>query len=91
MTDRLIRYLVAVLLPPGERCTYEEFLQRLYQHYGIAVEGEYLTDAAIHRLHNSSIQPENGSSLKEMLRAGGFLTDLSDAYSIVHNPFGDEE
>ena len=46
MTDRLMRYLVAVLLP-GERCTYEEFLHRLYQHYGIAVEGEYLTDAAI--------------------------------------------
>ena len=93
MTDRLMRYLVAVLLPPGERCTYEEFLHRLYQHYGIAVEGEYLTDAAIWTglPANSSIQPENGSSLKEMLRAGGFLTDLSDAYSIVHNPFGDEE
>ncbi len=93
MTDRLMRYLVAVLLPPGERCTYEDFLHRLYQHYGIAVEGEYLIDAATWTglPANSSIQPENGSSLKEMLRAGGFLTDLSDAYSIVHNPFGDEE
>lgn len=93
MTDRLLRYLVAVLLPPGERCTYEDFLHRLYQHYGIAVEGEYLNDAATWTglPTNSSIQPENGSSLKGMLRAGSFLTDLSDAYSIVRNPFGDEE
>lgn len=93
VTDRLLRYLVAVLLPPGERCTYEDFLHRLYQHYGIAVEGEYLKDAATWTglPANSSIQPENGSSLKDMLRAGSFLTDLSDAYSIVHNPFGDKE
>jgi len=93
MTDRVLRYLVAVLLPPGERCSYEEFLRRLYLHYGIAMEGEYLNDAAvwIGIPANSSIQPENGSPLRDMLRAGGFLTDLSDAYSIVHNPFGNKE
>jgi len=93
MTDRVLRYLVAVLLPPGERCSYEEFLRRLYLHYGIAMEGEYLNDVAVWAgiPANSSIQPENGSPLRDMLRAGGFLTDLSDAYSIVHNPFGDKE
>lgn len=93
MTDRLLRYLVAVLLLPGQRCSYAEFLHRLYQHYGIAIEGQYLDDAAIWTglPVNSSIQPENGSSLKDMLRAGSFLTDLSDAHSIVRNPFGDDE
>ena len=45
MTDSLLRYLVTVLLRPGERCTYEDFLEKLYLHYGIAVEGEALTDS----------------------------------------------
>ncbi|AEG14184.1 hypothetical protein Desku_0568 [Desulfofundulus kuznetsovii DSM 6115] len=90
MTDNILRYMVLVLLKPGERCTYEEFLQRLYRHYGIAIEGEELTEAVIWSglPANSSIQPLKGSWLARMLRAGGFLTELSDACSIVHNTFG---
>lgn len=89
MTDSLLRYLVTVLLRPGERCTYDDFLRKLYLHYGIAVEGEALTDSLSWSdlPANSSVQPAKGSWLTEMLRAGGFLTELSDACSIVCNPF----
>ncbi|MFY9272943.1 MAG: hypothetical protein WAO37_08045, partial [Thermacetogeniaceae bacterium] len=88
MTDRLLRYLVLVLLKPGEKCTDDEFRQRLYRHYGIAVEGKELEDAVLWTglPANSSIQPQE-SWLTEMLRAGGFLTELSDACSIVKNDF----
>ena len=89
MTDSLLRYLVTVLLRPGERCTYDDFLGKLYLHYGIAVEGEALTDSLSWSdlPANSSVQPAYGAWLAERLRAGGFLTELSDACSIVCNPF----
>lgn len=42
MTDTVLRYMVLVLLHPGERCTYDEFLNKLYLHFGIAIEGREL-------------------------------------------------
>lgn len=89
MTDSLLRFLVAVILPPGERCTFDEFLQRLYLHYGISVEGDTLIDSLSWSglPANSSVQPRKGSWFAEMLRAGGFLTELSDACAIVRNTF----
>lgn len=89
MTDNLLRFLITVVLPPGERCTYEEFLKRLHFHYGVAVEGETLTDSLSwsELPANSSVQPVKGSWFSEMLRAGGFLTELSDACSVVCNTF----
>lgn len=90
MTDAVLRYLVVALLRPGERCTYEEFLQRLFAHYGIAIEGRQLNEAvAWSGLPPSrSLQPTNGQWLAAMLQAGGFLVDLSDACSIVRNNYG---
>lgn len=89
MTDSILQYMVLVLLRPGERCTYDDFLKRLYLHFGIAVEGEELKDAVIwsELPANRSMQPHNGSWLEEMLQAGGFLNELSDACSIVCNNF----
>lgn len=90
MTDGVLRYLVLALLRPHERCTYEDFLRRLYLHYGIAVEGDALASAAEWSglPVNSSIQPRGESWLAASLRAGGFLTELSDACSIVRNTYG---
>jgi len=89
MTERMLRYMVMTLLRPGERQTYDEFLARLYCHFGIAIEGSQLDDAMVWSglPANASVQHRQGSWLSSMLRAGGFLTELSDACSIVHNPF----
>lgn len=94
MTERVLRYLVVVLLRSGERVTYPEFLRRMYAHYGIAVEGQYLNDALRWSdlpVNNGLNSLQKGSWLADMLRAGGFLTDLSDAWSIVRNTFNTEE
>ncbi|MGI6487656.1 MAG: hypothetical protein ACOX2B_04940 [Syntrophothermaceae bacterium] len=90
MTDKLLRYLVVVLLQPGERITYQDFLQRMYLHYGIAIEREQLEDAIAWSdlPANTALQFSKDPWLANMLRAGGFLTDLSDAWSIVDNTFG---
>lgn len=90
LTDTLLRYLVLSLLAPGEACEYHEFKRKIYLHHGIAVEGEELLDAVAWSglPANSSVQSDRGSWLTQMLRAGGFLMELSDGYSIVQNPFG---
>ncbi len=90
MTDKLMRYLVTTLLGPGERVTYQDFLQRMYLHYGIAVEGSQLAKAMRWSglPDNNAMQENKYFWLAEMLCAGGFLTELSDAWSVVRNPFG---
>lgn len=89
MTDNLLRYMVLTLIPPGKSCTYKDFLIRLNNHYGIAIEGEILKDAVKWSglPPNNSILSSRSDWLTQMLRAGGFLTELSDDISIVHNDF----
>jgi len=89
MTDMLLRYLVLALLAPGERCTYESFLARMHAHYGIAVEGAPLELAAAWTGMGAakSAPASDGAWLPEMLRASGFLTDLSDACAVVRNTY----
>lgn len=94
MTDKVLRYFVLTLLKPGERQTDDEFRKRLYKHYGIAVEGEQFEDAL--RWSDLSVSDTVKSAgkpswLSEMLRAGGFLTELSDSHSIVFNPFDNNQ
>ena len=63
---------------PGERRTYDEFLERLYYHYGIAIERSQLEDATIWSglPANDYVQSgENESWLSQMLRAAD-LTEL---------------
>ena len=89
LTDKLLRYLVLSVLEPGMSCTYEEFKNRIYAHHGIAIEGQELQNAIVWTglPLNSSVQPDGDSCLTQMLRAGGFLIELSDGCSIVRNPF----
>ena len=88
LTDKLLRYLVLTLLDPGTSCTYTEFKRRIYSHHGIAIEDQELENAIVWSglPPNSSLIPAGGSVLTEMLRAGGFLIELSDGCSIVRNP-----
>ncbi len=90
MTEQVLRYMVMTLARPGERLTYDEFLERLYCFYGIAVEPPQLMDAMAWSglPANQSVQSDRKSWLCQMLRAAGFLTELSDARAIVFNPFG---
>jgi hypothetical protein len=87
--ERILRYLVLTMIPPGSRRTYEDFKRALYTHYGIAIEGEQLADALswcdFPRIDTGGTM---GSSwLMAMLQASGFLVHLSDACSLVQNPF----
>jgi hypothetical protein len=93
LNDKILRYLVLALVRPGQKCTLDSFKSALYQHYGMAFAGEQLKQASrwsdLTPLEDA-ISP-SASWFEEMLRTAGFLIHLSDACSLVHNPFDGDD
>ena len=91
-SDQIIRYLVLALIRPGERCTLDTFKHLLFAHYGLAIDGKYIQKARAWcddpLLSESAMG--NDDWLVQRLRASGFLIHLSDACSLVQNPFGEK-
>ncbi|MTW19881.1 hypothetical protein [Allochromatium palmeri] len=85
----LMRFLVAALVQPGEHIRLTDFYHRVFAHYGIALGGEPLAVALAWcgngQDKNYAIDMNTGW-VEETLQQGGFLIELSDAVSIVHNP-----
>lgn len=89
LNDKILRYLVLAHLQPGQKCTLDSFKAALYAHYGIAFSGDQLKQSCrwsgLSPLEDA-ISP-SATWFEEMLRTAGFLIHLSDACSLVHNPF----
>ena len=85
----LLRFLVAALVRPGERVRLTHFYQRVFAHYGIALGGQQLTTALAWSGSETGSESYAVSSstawVEEALQQGGFLVELSDAVSMVHN------
>lgn len=90
----LLRFLVAALVKPGEYLRLTEFYKRVFALYGIALGGEPLATAVAWSSGGASDKSYgldvSTAWVEEALQQGGFLIELSDAVSIVHNP-GPEE
>lgn len=88
-----LRFLVAALIRPGEYLRLNEFYQRVFAHYGIALGGEPLATALAWSgggAEKSYGLDVSTAWVEEALQQGGFLIELSDAVSIVHNPGAEE-
>ncbi|EJC1445943.1 hypothetical protein WOC12_00940 [Vibrio parahaemolyticus] len=86
----LLRVLVAAVIKPGERVRLTEFYRRVFAHFGIAIASQQLS-VAINRSETSQKNNDYAMTteslwIEEALKQGGFLVELSDAVSIVHNP-----
>lgn len=94
LSPALLRVLVAAVIKPGERVRLTEFYRRVFAHYGIAIANQQLSVA----INWSSTSKDNKDYamateslwIEEALKQGGFLVELSDAVSIVHNPSNKE-
>lgn len=93
LSEDVIRFLVLALIPPKKKMTLNMFLENLYKHFGIiigpeeyreSINGSSKLEAS---LSNSFI--ENVNAFQAFLKATGFLRELSDATSIVVNPYND--
>jgi len=94
VSEDLLKFFVLALIEPGEKMLLSDFLSKLYEHFGIIIgssefsayqEENQINSSAI---GDSSLLRANEEAFKDMLKACGFLRDLSDATAIVENPFG---
>ena len=90
LNDRLIRFLVMSVIRPGERIRYNTFKDLIYFHYGIAIDREKICEACewCGNQKLSILGKETEEWFVDMLESSGVLIHLSDAHSIVMNPFG---
>ena len=89
LNQTLLRFFVAALITPGERIYLDTFYERLFAHYGIALNGEQLT-TALQWIGDKNQEYYTAQShatwVEETLKQGGFLIELSDSVSMVTNP-----
>lgn len=91
LSEDVIRFLVLSLIAPQEKMTLNMFLSKLYDHYNIVIgPSEYKKmvggDNDINEALANSFA-ENVVAFQAFLKATGFLRELSDATSIVVNPY----
>ncbi len=89
LPSHIVRLLVAALIPPGKRIRLDAFYQRIFGHYGIAINRE-TAEAALSPYGIQQAADAFGLDstwFEEELRRGGYLIPLSDAVSLVSNPY----
>ena len=76
------------LIESGTRIKLNDFLSRIYTHFGIAIEGQQIQEAIAWQLerNDDSVLNIDVSWIEEGLKQSGLLIELSDAISIVNNP-----
>lgn len=95
MSEEVVKFLVLSLIPPREMLTLDAFVEKLYEHFGMVIgPKEYRRE-----MENGYLQPvselsflgDNLRAFAAKLKGCGFLRDLSDATSIVENPYDAED
>lgn len=94
LSEDIIKFLVLSIIPPKKMITLDEFIELLYQHFGMVI-GSQQYKCEMERNHvktvgDFSFLDENKKAFSQKLKDCGFLRDLSDATSIVENPYEQE-
>ena len=90
LSEDVIRFLVFSLVIPGEKMTLKMFLEKLYRNYRIVIGPEEYRRSFENTNTDSFLAnsfSENVVAFQRFLRSTGFLKELSDATSIVVNPY----
>lgn len=91
LQENILKFLVVSIIKPGEKLTLTTFIEKLYEHFGIIIgRNEYkkaMEKLIVEPINDFSCFDENEKALSEMLKRCNFLRDLSDATSIVENPY----
>ncbi len=80
LNEHLVKTLVTMLIPPGQRMLLTEFTNRIKNQFGMV----FWPDDAM----QSSFFRRNREAWINLLDQCGYLTRLSDATEIVFNPYG---
>ncbi|MGC8960070.1 MAG: hypothetical protein ACP5OO_09845 [Chloroflexia bacterium] len=83
--DNLLKALALANIPPGEGMTYDEFLARLYERYGLVVGVREAREAGLleRQRVNGEYLERNRAALLEKMKHAGLATEYSDATAVV--------
>jgi hypothetical protein len=72
-------------LPPGSGMTYDEFLARLYERYGLVVGPEEVRQSSLldRRWINAEYYDRDKAALLEKMKHAGLAVEYSDATAVV--------
>ncbi len=95
VSEDIIKFLVLSIIPPKHMITLDEFIELLYEHYGMVIApAQYkkeMVSGSLNIVTDISFMEENKKGFAQKLKECGFLRDLSDATSIVENPYDKED
>ena len=95
VSEEIIKFLVLSIIPPKSMITLDEFVNQLYQHFGMVIGStQYRIEmkrGSLSTVSDLSFMDENKLAFAQKLKECGFLRDLSDATSIVENPYERED
>jgi hypothetical protein len=93
ISEDLVKFLVLSLVEPNTKISYQTFLNLLYEHYNIVISTEeYKKCSSVTLdLEQSNVLQNNSIAFQNLLKSTGFLKTLSDATSIVVNPYAKVE
>lgn len=90
LSDEIIRFLVLAIVPPTKKITLDTFLNKLYEQFGLIIGPKQLIMNQKERglnISEASYLNNNLEQFQSLLKMNGFLNELSDAISIVINPY----
>lgn len=92
LNEKILRCMV-ISLVPGRRMTLETFKAQMKAHHGFVFDIKGLADSRnwAGRIDELAGEESGDAWLERMLEASGMLVHLSDACSLVRNPFAPEE
>ena len=91
LDEDVIRFLVLAMVKPGDSMPFDKFLGKLYSHYNFVIGPvEYHAMSLDNNKNNGNLASyfeDNKCAFQLYLKATGFLRELSDATSLVINPY----
>ena len=82
--DNLLKALTLANLPPGAGMTYDEFLARLYERYGLVVGPDEAQHSGLfaRQCINAEYYSRNKDALLEKMKHAGLAVEYSDATAV---------
>lgn len=95
LSEEIIKFLVLAIIPPKKMITLDAFAESLYDHFGMVIGPEQykaeMDRGSVAEVGDFSFLEANLDAFAQKLKDCGFLRDLSDATSIIENPYEWEE
>ncbi|WP_188889211.1 hypothetical protein [Paenibacillus radicis (ex Gao et al. 2016)] len=89
ISDSFLQMLVFTKVKPQEKMEYYEFLETLYQHYGIVIGEVQAKKSGLYEQSRLNVRyfNDNEKALRDKLRQNGLLIEFSDATAMIQNPY----